>query len=672
LSGTEPAASNAALAAALRASRDWRNAPGAANAGLVGVDLSGEDLRGVDFSGADLSDSRLVDARLADARFEGARLAHADLTGATGLVGGQFARADLTGAILPAGVKFSAFDTANEVAEGTGKLFVTMLLVCAYSWLTINSTLDAKLLTDTAVSKLPILNAELPIVNFYALVPLAIVGVAVVAMLQAQRLWSAVAAAPAVLPDGTAMADRASTWLIGAWAAERLSRPGTRSMLSRLQAWATTAIGWWFAPLTVAWFWERYLHRHDWMVTSLQIVALTIGCATAAAFLILATRTLPRPGTTPSQLRARHAYLPAILVGVGVPIVVGAISYYAITGIYRGIDSSATAGQPSQARLALKLESTVPRLHARVPEWMAQFGVRPIAQLSETEVSTRLAASSAADTAAEAKAAGARLIGVDLRFASAERAYLALADLRRADLLGADLWGADLRGAHLTGANLVGSLLYDADLRRVRASAVPVAMRADSSATSIVLDTLLCERVLFTAANLRYARMMSGDFRGAAFDDALLQGAKFFKARLQHATFAGADLGGVDFRGAYGLQADQILAARHVDALYDSVLFAALKAKAPDRMVGYDVKAIEDEVNRQRESGEDEPDSVSDEDDRIRNQHMRVAFEQGTAVAPPAAAIAGWTTHGDVPFGCTVARTTVVRVRTPLPPAHPS
>jgi uncharacterized protein YjbI with pentapeptide repeats len=646
---------NVALAAALRASRDWRTAA----TGLAGVDLSGEDLRGVDFRDADLSEARLVNTKLADARFDGARLAHADLTGATGLIGGQFARADLTGAILPAGIRFSAFETANEVAEGTGKLFLTALLVCAYSWLTINSTLDAKLLTDTAVSKLPILNAEIPIVNFYVLVPLAMVGVAVVAMLQAQRLWAAVAAAPAVLPDGTAMRDRASTWLIGGWVAERLARPGARTALGRWQAWVTLLIGWWLAPLTVVWFWERYLHRHDWMGTSLQIVALTLGCTAAVAFLILAERTVPRPGAreveTPNHPNGRRAYLPVALVAAGVPIVFGAISYYAITGIYRGVDPTASAGQTSQARPALGLERTVPALHASVPQWMGQFGVRPVAQLSESEVSTRLAANGVADTAPEAKAEGARLIGADLRFAAAERVYLALADLRRADLLGADLWGADLRGANLTGASLVGALLYGADLRRVRASAVPIAARPDSSGSEI--DTLLCERALFTAANLRYARMSYGDFRGAAFDDALLQGTRFAKARLQHASFVGADLDGADFREAYGLRPEQVLAARHVDALYDSTMLAQLKAKAPARFVGYDAAAIETETDRQRLSGEDEPDSLAAEDEQLRDGLMRTAFQKGAAVAPGAAPIAAWVRRGSAPFGCTVTRT---------------
>jgi uncharacterized protein YjbI with pentapeptide repeats len=663
-----------ALAAALRASRDWRTVGTA----LVGVDLSGEDLRGIDFRDADLSEARLVNTKLADAQFEGARLAHADLTGATGLVGGQFARADLTGATLPPGIRFSAFETANEVAEGTGKLFLTALLVCAYSWLTINSTLDAKLLTDTAVSKLPILNAEIPIVNFYVLVPLAMVGVAIVAMLQAQRLWAAVAAAPAVLPDGTAMTDRASTWLIGAWVAERLARPAARTALGRWQARVTLLIGWWLAPLTVVWFWERYLHRHDWVGTSLQIVALTLGCTAAVAFLILAEQTVPRPGTRGAEdpgrpTNTRRTYLPAALVAAGVPIVFGAISYYAITGIYRGIDPTASAGQTSQARPALGLERTEPALHARVPQWMEQFGVRPVAQLSESEVSTRLAASGVADTAPEAKAAGARLIGADLRFAAAERVYLALADLRRADLLGADLWGADLRGANLTGASLVGALLYGADLRRVRASAVPIAARPDSGGAEI--DTLLCERALFTAANLRYARMSYGDFRGATFDDALLQGTRFAKARLQHASFIGADLDGADFREAYGLRPEQVLVARHVDALYDSTMLAALKAKAPARFVGYDAAAIEAEADRQRLSGEDEPDSLAAEDEQLRDGLMRTAFQKGAAVAPSGAAIAAWVQRGSAPFGCTVTRTPVTRTpvtRTSLPTkGHP-
>lgn len=663
------------LAVELRLHQDWRRTSRGPAADLSGVDLGGEDLRGVDFTGANLTGATFTDARLADARFAWARLAHADFTGASGVLGDQFARADLRGARFPASVRFAAPETASEVAEGTSKLFLTVLLICAYSWLTINSTVDQKLLTDTAVSKLPILNAEIPIVNFYALVPVALVGLAVVAMLQAQRLWAAVAAAPQVLPDGTTMADRASAWLLGPWAVERLVSADERGPLIRLQAWLAMAVGWWLVPATVVWFWERYLHRHDWSVTGLHVAALSIGCTAAAGFLALASWTLPRgtPGSVGGSGSRRprwRRYLPVGVVACAVPLTFGTVSYAAIRGVHRGGDDDALSIQAVEVQPALSLEAAVPALQAGLPRLMSRVGMRPVAQLAETEVSTRLGPSALSDTGEEAKASGARLVGADLRFAAGERAFLALSDLRRADLLGADLWSADLRGANLTAASLVGSLLFNGDLRRVRANAAAVADRTDTASAIAYADTLLCSRTLFSAGNLRYARFARADLRGASFDDALLQGTSFAKARLQHATFVGADLDGADFRGSYGLTVGQVLSARHVGGLFDAPLLAQLKAGRQDRFATYDSVAIAAETERERLSGEDEPDTLTDAARKDRDRLIRAAYDAGVPASPTSAAIAGWVARGRkapgsldaVPPGCTVARGTAVVV----------
>ena len=636
------------------------------------------DLRGADFRGADLADADFTGAKLANAQFAGADLMHADFTGATGLVGSQFARADLTGATMPQ-VTFTGFATANEIAEATSKLFLTVLLVCAYSWLTINSTLDSKLITDTAVSKLPILNAEIPIVNFYALVPLALLAMSIVAMLQAQRLWSAVAAAPAVLPDGEAMTDRASTWLVGGWAAERLGRDDrSRGALGRWQSRVTVFIGWWLVPITIGWFWARYLHRHDWPVTLLQLVALTASCAAAAAFLALANRTLPRAASLraapPSRARGwARPYVPAAIVAGAVLLVFGTASYGAITGVYRGVVPSATgkgglADQNAESRPALVLEQIVPGVQAHVPQWLARMGISPGAQLSESEVSTRLTTTTAADTSSpEAKAAGARLIGADLRYALGERAFLAQSDLRRADLLGANLWSADLRGANLGGASLVGALLYKADLRQVRGAATALAERSDTLAGVAYFDTLFCGRVHFSAANLRYARFGEADVRGASFDHAMLQGANFAKARIQHATFVGADLDGADFRATKNLTVAQVLQARHIDALFAPDLLDALRARSPERFVGYDSAAVRSAADAQRESGEEEPDTASAQDRAARNALMQRAFKRGAPGTPTDGELGDWRARGRaapvsadaVPSGCVMARSTV-------------
>jgi uncharacterized protein YjbI with pentapeptide repeats len=667
------------LATELRAHRDWRATKLGPSPDLSGVDLSGQDLRGVDFTGASLRGANFANADLVDANFAWARLEHADFTGASGLLGSQFARADLRGARVPTSVRFGAFETANDMAEGTGKLFLTVLLICAYSWLTINSTLDQQLLTDTAVSKLPILNADIPIVNFYALVPIALVGLAVIALLQAQRLWSGIAAAPDALPDGTRMADRASTWLLGPWASERLVPAHKSGALSRLQALLAVVIGWWIVPLTVAWFWGRYLHRHDWTVTTIQIAALTVGCVAAAGFLSLAMATLPRtyaPAVArpnPGSARGRELWLrfrpyaPTASVALFVPIIFGGASYAAIHGVHRPSSTGAVMQQAAATQPALSLVHAVPALQSRIPELMSQFGMHSVAQLSEAEVSTRLAAANAAtDTGVEPKASGARLVGADLRFASGERAFLALSDLRRADLLGADLWSADLRGANLTGASLVGSLLFGTDLRKIRAGAGPAANRTDTAAGVVYVDTLFCSRAFFGGSNLRYARFTRADVRGASFNDAMLEGATFSGARLHHATFDGADLDGADFRGAYGLTPAQILTARHVDALYDAGTFAALKAKAPDRFTSYDSIAIAAETERERLSGEDEPDSLEGSARHSRDKVIRRAFDVGVPVPPTEDELATWTARGRaapasldaVPYGCVMSRVT--------------
>jgi uncharacterized protein YjbI with pentapeptide repeats len=681
------------LAAELRAHGSWRATSLGPSPDLSGVDLSGEDLRGVDFSGAPLQGASFANADLVDAQFAWAELAHADFTGASGLLGSQFARADLRGSRMPSSVRFGAFETANDTAEGTGKLFLTVLLICAYSWLTINSTVDKQLLTDTAVSKLPILNADIPIVNFYALVPIALVGLSVIALLQAQRLWSAIAAAPASLPDGTAMADRASVWLLGPWAAERLVPPHRAGALARLQAWLAIIVGWWIVPATVAWFWGRYLHRHDWTVTWIQIVALTVGSTAAAGFLSLAVATLPRRYSRPADAaadsgsgrrwaywwRRLRPYAPTASVAFIVPIAFGGASYAAIHGVHRPASSGAVLQQTSTVQPALSLVHAVPALQSSVPEIMSHFGMSSVAQLAEAEISTRLTTGAAADTGLEAKASGAHLVGADLRFASGERAYLALSDLRRADLLGADLWSADLRGANLTGASVVGSLLFNADLRKVRAGAGPAADRSDTAAGIAYVDTLFCSRTFFSGSNLRYARFSRADVRGAAFNDGMLQGAQFSGARLHHATFDNADLDGADFRGAYGLTPSQILAAHHVEALFDPQLLDALKAQAPARFVGYDSTAIAAETERERLSGELEPDSLDARARHSRNSVIRTAFDIGVPEPPSQTQIDTWTARGHVapasmdavPYGCVMSRTTreVSRTAAPTRPA---
>ena len=114
-------------------------------------------------------------------------------------------------------------------------------------------------------------------------------------------------------------------------------------------------------------------------------------------------------------------------------------------------------------------------------------------------------------------------MGLAVKWAFNNTAYLRGADLCGAYLRGADLRGADLRGAYLCGAYLCGAYLRGADLR---------------------------------GADLGGAYFGGADLRGAYLRGADLGGAYFGGAYFGGADLRGADLRGADLCGAYLCGAD--------------------------------------------------------------------------------------------------------------------
>jgi hypothetical protein len=65
-----------------------------------------------------------------------------------------------------------------------------------------------------------------------------------------------------------------------------------RPFLSHLQKWTSIALAWWVVPITLAWFWSRYLRRHDLVGTTLHCALLAISVAGAIFLYVLARATL--------------------------------------------------------------------------------------------------------------------------------------------------------------------------------------------------------------------------------------------------------------------------------------------------------------------------------------------------------------------------------------------
>ena len=131
-------------------------------------------------------------------------------------------------------------------------------------------------------------------------------------------------------------------------------------------------------------------------------------------------------------------------------------------------------------------------------------------------------------------------IGLAVKWARQNGAYLRSAYLRSADLSSADLSDADLYGANLSGANLYGANLSDADLRdaNLRDANLSYANLSDADLYGANLS----------GANLRDANLRDADLRDANLRDANLSYANLSGANLRGANLSGANLSGANLR----------------------------------------------------------------------------------------------------------------------------
>ena len=147
----------------------WLGMADLQGATLAEANLQGAGLHVANLQGARLDKAKLKEAELGYAKLREAILQDADLTGATGLLSGQLGGANVSGAKLPADIhEFEGLTHVEEIAKKAGKLFVSMLLGCVYVWLTIATTTDVGLLTNSSSSPLPIIQAKIPIAGFYS------------------------------------------------------------------------------------------------------------------------------------------------------------------------------------------------------------------------------------------------------------------------------------------------------------------------------------------------------------------------------------------------------------------------------------------------------------------------------------------------------------------------
>jgi hypothetical protein len=227
----------------------WRSDKESVLPDLVGADLSGVNLTGADLHAADLRGSKFNGADLAGVNLRGADLQGADLSGVVGgLKTEQLAGADLTGAKLPEPIAelFKKLDAVKGISDSAQKLFVGTLGACLYSWLTIGTTTDVGLITNRASSPLPIIQATIPIVGFYVIAPLLLLGIYFYFQFYLQKLWEELGSLPAIFQDGRPLQAKADPWLLSDLVRSHFDKLNQgRPLISYIQEWVSVLLAWW-------------------------------------------------------------------------------------------------------------------------------------------------------------------------------------------------------------------------------------------------------------------------------------------------------------------------------------------------------------------------------------------------------------------------------------------
>jgi len=495
---------------------------------------------------------------------QGTDLRNTDLSDAQQLLSSQLAGADLSGAVLPPHLQLDeSLRLVENLSKNARNVFLSTIFACIYCWLTLATTSDMALIGNSASSELPIINTAIPIVGFYWIAPLLLLGLYFYLHLYLQRLWDALAELPAVFPDGSSLDKKIYPWLLSGLVRSHLKQLKQQlPRFSRLQVGLSILLAWWLVPITFVVFWIGYLPRHDGYGTTLHTALLLLVVYAGTRFYAGASDTLHRRQRQPLDWKTAYKNQRCCQQGI---IVLG------ITLLLGGIAFSVIQAVPGDLRERVGISSFDPRVW--VPSTLQWLGIKIYPELAEAQFSIKPDGWNKFKENVEliARVKGARLKEVNLAYVNAAGAFLVNADLRGANLAWADLSQADLRGARLDGANLQGANLLGAKI-------LGASLRgADLRLVSFEGGRFHFNNYWRSFNDLREVNLANQNLRDAKFPTKNLTDATFQGAVLEDIDFRSSNLTGVNFQGVnldnVNFERSNLTGATFQDAVLENVNF---------------------------------------------------------------------------------------------------
>ncbi|MDP1534113.1 MAG: pentapeptide repeat-containing protein, partial [Rubrivivax sp.] len=501
---------------------------------------------------------------------------------------------------------------------------MALILACVYSYLTIATTTDAALLSNSNATPLPIIQVNVPIVWFYYFAPVILTVLFIYFHLYLERFWRCVARLPLRHPDGRGLDDYVYPWLISCAfiRGEIRQLSAAHRMSVRLEAWLSLLLGWGLVPIVLLFYWGRYVAAHDRWGTLLHVALVLLSAGFALRYLFTARNALRQMGLNAQAVadgdgiaapRLRLRRRQAMILVAAMSLLAGALVYQSLAAAGSlsaddcegvGADSGCAFYQPGRSL------------------WQA-LGIEPYSEVREN----RFVAKPADWQQLQADPARLRnyldgqralvLIGRDLRGMNAREAFmpgsrlsagnLDFADLRHAVLTASRLEGLSLRGARLTDAELQHAVIVDSQFDDVLAEAarfggVSFAASASGGRTRLSGDfsgasfegargdglRFHTRDGVRNATSLREAVLSRVNFRWASFQRVDLGGARIGEATLTHSQFIDTDFSGATLRHSF-FNFSVFTRSRFIATDLDDTLF--IEARFVDTEIGASPRA---------------------------------------------------------------------------------
>lgn len=495
---------------------------------------------------------------------------------------------NLDSAKLPESFEFVGLNTVKELSLSSSTIFIAIVLFCFYCYLTIFSTNNISLLTNSGNSTLPILGFSLDIIGFYIAAPLILLAFYIYFQLNLKKLWFEFSQLPSFFPDGKSLDQKSYSWLINDLIISYVSQlENNNGFLLWLQNLLIKLLIWWLVPITIFGIWRSYLINHDVILSFYHSLILSICIMFGLMFRKNAIITLQ--GKTDKRSVKDDVILFASIIIL--TIIFTAAAYFRLSDFFY-------INKPSnESHIGLKFEDMAEIV--KKPENWDEIERKldlmpPMDAFEKADIETqryidRILGSIKIVNLRNKnlfgmEASNAFFVNADLSGANLENSQLVNSYFQHTKLEDTKFKNAGLSGVSFEGAYILGTNFEKAFLRA-----------ADFKNTDVCGDfkNAIADHTNFSHSKLTYSDFTDAQLDESDFSNANLELTVFKNASLMYANFKGAEFFDTDFSQANLDYAIGLTYEQMRDAIIDE------DTVLPSYLLGYRKKLLKNSKNKQ-------------------------------------------------------------------------